>query len=129
MLTGVLNVSKRKAARVMNEVFNVPMSLVGLSNCEQQIADSLAASYDQALEHIREQEVAHADETGWRRGNRVKDWLWTLCGVSAAAFMVHAKRSQTAARQLLDQLPGVLVTDRWGGYNFFKGLRQICWAH
>ena len=43
--------------------------------------------------------------------------------------MVHAKRSQTAARQLLDQFAGVLVTDRWGRYNFFTGLRQICWAH
>ena len=129
VLTGVLNVSKRKATRVMNDVFNVPISLGGLSNCEQQIANSLDAPYDEVVEHIREQEVAHADETGWGRGNRVKGWLWTMCCVSAAAFMVHAKRSQTAARQLLDQFTGVLITDRWGGYNCYKGLRQICWAH
>ena len=129
VLTGVLNVSKRKATRVMNDVFNVPISLGGLSNCEQQIANSLDAPYDEVVEHLREEEVAHADETGWGCGNRVKGWLWTMCCVSAAAFMVHAKRSQTAARQLLDQFVGVLVTDRWGGYNFYKGLRQICWAH
>lgn len=129
VLTGVLNVSKRKATRVMNDVFNVPISLGGLSNCEEQIANSLADPYDQVIEHLREQKVAHADETGWPRGNRVKGWLWALCSVSAAAFMVHAKRGQTAARKLLDQFSGVLVTDRWGGYNFFAGLRQICWAH
>jgi hypothetical protein len=22
-----------------------------------------------------------------------------------------------------------LVSDRWGGYNFFCGIRQICWTH
>ncbi|MFQ5633123.1 MAG: IS66 family transposase [bacterium] len=129
VLTGVLNVSKRKAMLVMNEVFNVPMSLGGLSNCEERIANSLAVPYDEASEHIREQQVAHADETGWRRGNRAKGWLWTLCSSTAAVFMVHAKRGQEAARKLLDNFFGVLVSDRWGGYNFFKGLRQICWAH
>lgn len=129
VLTGVLNVSKRKAMLVMNEVFNVPISLGGLSNCEEQISNSLAAPYDEVIEHLRGQEVAHADETGWRRGNRAKGWLWTLCCTTAAAFMVHAKRGQEAARQLLGQFPGVLVSDRWGGYNFFGGLRQVCWAH
>jgi len=129
VLTGVLNVSKRKATRVMNEVFNVPMSLGGLSNCEERIGHSLAAPYDEVIEHIREQEVAHADETGWPRGNRAKGWLWALCCTTAAAFMVHSDRGQAAARKLLDQFSGVLVSDRWGGYNFFTGLRQICWAH
>jgi transposase len=129
VLTGVLNVSKRKAAMFMNEVFNVPISLGGLSNCEAQISDSLETPYNEVVEHVREQEVAHADETGWKRGNNDKGWLWTLCCATAAVFMVHAKRGQVAARQLLDNFSGVLVSDRWGGYNFFKGLRQICWAH
>jgi len=129
LLTGVLNVSKRKATMVMNEVFHVPMSLGGLSNCEARIADALDAPYRDVIEHIRGQAIAHADETGWRRGNRAKGWLWTLCCGTAAAFMVHARRGQEAARTLLDRFAGVLVTDRWGGYNFFNGLRQLCWAH
>ena len=43
--------------------------------------------------------------------------------------MVHAKRGQQAARKLLGKFSGTLVSDRWGGYNFFCGIRQICWAH
>lgn len=129
ILTGVLNVSKRKALMIMNEVFTVPMSLGGLSNCEERVAASLASAWDEAAAHVREQETAHADETGWRRGNRIKGWLWTLCCGAAAVFMVHAKRGQAAARELLGGFDGVLVTDRWGGYNFFGGRRQICWAH
>jgi len=33
VMTGMLNTSKRKALEVINEVFYVPMSLGGLSNC------------------------------------------------------------------------------------------------
>jgi len=43
--------------------------------------------------------------------------------------MIHAERGQKAARKLLGAFRGVLVSDRWGGYNFFWGVRQICWAH
>lgn len=129
ILTGVLNTSKRKALAMINEVFSVPMSLGGLSNCEAQLADALEYPYNETLEHIREQDVAHTDETGWRRGNRQRGWLWALCCVGAAGFMVHAERGQKAARKLLGAFCGVLVSDRWGGYNFFCGVRQICWAH
>ncbi len=129
ILTGVLNTSKRKALAMMNEVFSVPMSLGGLSNCEAQLADALEHPYNETIEHIREQDVAHADETGWRRGNRQRGWLWTFCCTGAAVFMVHAKRGQQAASKLLGMFSGVLVSDRWGGYNFFSGIRQICWAH
>ena len=41
ILTGRLNTSKRKALAMMNEVFSVPMSLGGLSNCEAQLTHIL----------------------------------------------------------------------------------------
>jgi len=129
VLTGMLNTSKRKALAMINEVFSVPMSLGGLSNCEAQLAEALEQPYNETIEHVREQDVAHADETGWRRGNRQRGWLWTLCCAGAAVFMVHAQRGQKAARKLLGAFCGTLVSDRWGGYNFFCGIRQICWAH
>lgn len=129
ILTGVLNTSKRKALAVINEVFSVPMSLGGLSNCESQISDALSQPYNESLGHVRDQDVAHADETGWRRGNRQRGWLWTLCGTTAVVFMVHAKRGRQAACQLLGNFLGTLVSDRWCGYSFFVGIRQICWAH
>jgi transposase len=118
VLTGMLNTSKRKALAMINEVFSVPMSLGGLSNCEAQLTDALKHPYNETIEHIREQDVAHADETGWRRGNRQRGWLWAMCCGSAAVFMVHAERGQKAARKLLGAFCGTLNSDRWGGYNF-----------
>jgi transposase len=129
ILTGVLNTSKRKALALMNEVFSVPMSLGGLSNCEAQLVDALEHPYNETIERVRDQDVTHADETGWRPGNRQRGWLWTLCCAGAAFFMVHAERGQKAAKKLLGSFCGVLVSDRWGGYNFYCGIRQICWAH
>ena len=129
ILTGVLNTSKRKALALINEVFSVPMSLGGLSNSEAQVADALEHPCNETLQHIRQQDVAHADETGWPKGNRQRGWLWTVCCPSAAAFMVDAERGQKAAKKLLGGFCGTLVSDRWGGYNFFCGPRQVCWEH
>ena len=129
ILTGKLNTSKRKALAMMNEVFSVPMSLGGLSNCEGQVTDILEQPHNEAAEHVREQDIGHADETGWPRGNKKKGWLWTFCCATAAVFMVHANRSQKAARKLMCDFKGKLVTDRYGAYNFYQLIRQICWAH
>jgi transposase len=129
ILTGELNTSKRKALAMMNEVFSVPMSLGGLSNCEAQLTDVLEQPYNKVAEHVREQDIGHADETSWPRGNRLKGWLWVLCCSTAAVFMVHANRSQQAARKLIDSFTGALVTDRYNSYKFYTLIRQICWAH
>jgi transposase len=129
ILTGKLNTSKRKALAMMNEVFSVPMSLGGLSNCEGQVTDILEQPHNEAAEHVREQDIGHADETGWPRGNKEKGWLWAFCCSTAAFFIVHANRNQQAARKLIGNFAGKLVTDRYGVYNFYQLIRQICWAH
>jgi len=129
ILTGLLNTSKRKALSFINEVCGIPMSLGGLSACEAQISEALASPHQEVLAYVQGRPIAHADETGWPRGNREKGWLWTLCCSKAAAFMVMAGRGQAAARKLLDGFAGILITDRWSAYNFFAGLRQLCWAH
>lgn len=129
VLTGMLNTSKRKALAMMNEVFSVPMSLGGLSNCEAQLAGALEQPYNETIEHVRSQAVAYADETGWRRGNRQRGWLWAMCCAGAGVFMVHANRSQEAAHKLINGFVGKLVSDRYNAYNFYAFIRQICWAH
>lgn len=129
VLTGMLNTSKRKAVEVINEVFHVPMSLGGLSNCEAKITEAMEAPYDDLKDYVQSQDQAHADESGWRRGNGLKGWLWAMCCSSAAFFMIHAKRTQQAASELLGHFKGVLHSDRWSGYNIYEYTRQICWAH
>jgi len=129
ILTGMLNTSKRKALEMMNEVFSVPMSLGGLSNCEAKISAAMESPYHDVVDYVQSQERAHADESGWPRGNRLKGWMWTMCCTTAAIFMIHANRSQEAACKLLGRFSGILNSDRWNGYNMYNHIRQICWAH
>ena len=48
---------------------------------------------------------------------------------TGAFFMIHAKRTQQAAGELLGHFSGILHSDRWSGYNIYNHIRQICWAH
>ncbi len=129
ILTGMLNTSKRKALEVVNEVFGVPMSLGGLSNCEGKIAAAMESPYHEVHAYVQSQKRSHVDESSWRRGNRLKGWVWTLCCTTAAVFMINASRGQKAARQLIGCFTGTLNSDRWNAYSYYEGLRQICWAH
>ena len=101
VLTGMLNTSKRKALEVVNEVFGVPMSLGGLSNCEAKIAAAMETPYNEIHDYVQSQERSHADESSWPRGNRLKGWIWTLCCATAAVFMINANRSQTFSLALV----------------------------
>ncbi|MFC1764664.1 DUF6444 domain-containing protein [Planctomycetota bacterium] len=112
VMTGMLNTSKRKALEVINEVFRVPMSLGGLSNCEAKISEAMADPYDDLKNYIQSQDTAHADESSWSRGNRLKGWLWAMACATGAFFMIHANRTQEAAREeLLGRLVRRLVKD------------------
>lgn len=129
VLTGVLNVSKRKAHLMMTQIFHVPISLGAVSECERRLSNALDGPYTQVLAAARAGEFGHADETGWPLGNLLGGWLWLLSNDEAAAFLVHESRGQKAAVELLGDFSGALVTDRWGGYAMYEGTRQICWAH
>ncbi|MFC1762059.1 transposase [Planctomycetota bacterium] len=108
VMTGMLNTSKRKALEVINEVFHIPMSLGGLSNCEAKISQAMASAYDDLKDYVQSQETAHADESGWPLGSGLQGWLWAMCGASAAFFMIHARRTQEAASELLGHFSGIL---------------------
>jgi transposase len=129
VLTGMLNISKRKAHLMMTKVFNVPMSLGAVSSSEARLSSALEQPYKEALRAAQKGAFGHADETGWPLGNLLRGWLWLLSNNDAAAFMVHESRGQKAAQELLGDFSGTLITDRWGGYSMYEGTRQICWAH
>jgi transposase len=45
-------------------------------------------------------------------------------------FLIHARRSTVAAKELLRSFAGILISDRWSAYNFIDAARrQLCWAH
>lgn len=120
--------SKRSAQEILRDLFGVEISLGALSRCEEKVGTLLQEPVEEAHEWVQGQATAHADETGWKEGNR-RAWLWVLSTGLVTIFKVHARRTSQAAKELLGCFAGVLHTDRWGAYNIYPGLRQICWAH
>ncbi|OLD94469.1 MAG: hypothetical protein AUI36_46440, partial [Cyanobacteria bacterium 13_1_40CM_2_61_4] len=130
LCTGSYRLSKRTTQQVMEEVFGVPMSVGTISPLEQATTAAVATPVEEARTYVHEQEVAHLDETSWRQGGK-RAWLWVAVTSLVTVFVVRLSRGGQVARALLGEtFSGILVTDRYSGYNWYPvRWRQLCWAH
>src|SRR2546426_1749089 len=130
LYTGAYRLSKRTTQHVMDEVFGVPMSVGTISQLERATTAAVAAPVEEAHSYVHEQEVAHLDETSWRQGGK-RAWLWVAVTSWVTVFVVRMSRGGHVARALLGEtFSGILVTDRYSGYNWYPvRWRQLCWAH
>ena len=127
---GELNQSMRQTSDVMDKLFHVPMSTGMVAKTQDQVSQALAAPHQEAHEHAKRDDRAHADETGWREDKK-KAWLWVAVTSVITVFLVHTRRNSKAAKALLgESFAGILSTDRWASYNWVDAARrQLCWSH
>jgi transposase len=131
VLMGVYRLTKRQVPELMRDLFSLQMSVGAVVGCQQSASAAIAETVEQARGYVKQQPVKHADETGWREGvGRSRAWLWTVVTTHVVVFMIHARRNAEAAKALLGDWLGVLVTDRHGAYHWWPTCRrQFCWAH
>src|SRR5438093_12794064 len=102
---------------MMDDVFRVPLSVGSISQLEQATTEAVAAPVEEARTYVHEQEVAHLDETSWRQGGK-RAWVWVAVTSLVTVFLVRLSRGGQVARALLGEtFSGILVTDRYSGYN------------
>ena len=129
LLTGRYRLSKRLVEEMLGEVFEIPMSLGAVVDCEQEVSAALAPAWQEAHAVAQAQPVANVDETSWRENKR-RAWLWVMVTRLATVFLIHPRRSRLAARILLGDFDGVVGSDRYSAYDDLNALlRQLCWAH
>jgi len=82
------------------------------------------------IKEYRQAPVKHADETGWRNDGQ-NGYGWLFGTKDSAIFRFRQSRSGKVASEVLgtEQLPGVLVVDRYNGYNKAPCKIQYCYAH
>ena len=82
------------------------------------------------IELYRLASVRHADETSWRTDGRC-GYAWLFCTPDLSIFMFRQTRSASVPREVFGNLPlpGVLVVDRYNGYNQVPCKLQYCYAH
>ena len=99
-LTGGFRVTRREAARFLDEVFNVDLSVGALSEMEGRVSASLEFPYREVQRVLREGDAAHIDETHWKERNKLH-WLWNATFGKLAVFRIDKRRDRGASRRLL----------------------------
>ena len=95
-----------------------------------QLARRLASVPERLLLEYRRAPVKHADETGWRTDGH-NGYAWLFCTARVSLFRFRQSRSASVAQEVFGtkRLPGILVVDRYNGYNQAPCLIQYCYAH
>jgi len=122
--------SRREASRLLREAFGVDISTGSVSNIESGMSNALETAFTEALSALRASELAHVDETPWKRRG-VLHWLWTGVGDEVTVHRIDRRRNREALERLMGRdFSGIWVTDRLATYDEIPGKRrQLCWAH
>lgn len=85
---------------------------------------------DKLIENYRKAPVKHADETGWRTNGK-NGYAWLFATPELSIFQFENTRSSRVPKAVFGDkcLPGVLVVDRYAGYNKMPCAIQYCLAH
>ncbi|MBU4446256.1 IS66 family transposase [bacterium] len=85
---------------------------------------------DKLIEDYRQSLLKQADETGWHIDG-VSGYTWLFCTPQISIFRFRHTRSGKIAQEVLGKkaLPGILVVDRYAGYNQSPCKIQYCYAH
>jgi transposase len=101
-----------------------------LIDAMHQLSKRLKDVPNALIEAYRDSPVKHADETGWRTdGNN--GYAWLFCTPEISIFRVRKTRSASVPKEVFGEksVPGVLVVDRYNGYNKLPVEIQYCYAH
>jgi hypothetical protein len=101
-----------------------------LTNAMHRLADLVAPGLKGLEQGLRIAAVIFADETVWRNdGDNGYAWMFRTC--DSVLYRFCDTRAGEVPKSVLgtDPLRGVLVTDRYSGYNGIPIARQFCYAH
>jgi transposase len=128
-LTGKFHLSHRDVTELLCEGFGLELALGSVSNCQEQVSLALTTPVEQVAKQVESSSRVHADETGYRLPGQ-RGWLWVAVADDCTLFLLHDSRGTCAAKKLLGEFDGYLVTDRWCAYDGHPlGKRQVCWSH
>jgi transposase len=126
LLTGAFRLSKAKAARLLADLFGVPLSAAQVCATEAAVGDQLRPVADGLLAAAR-RHPANVDETSMGKGR----WLWAMVTAAATVFRIVSGRTRDELTRLLGpDYWRVLTSDRHALYMHLPDDRhQLCWSH
>jgi transposase len=123
------------------ERFGVPLSRQTMANWVIYGAHTwLLPLYDRMAEHLRKQDILHADETSLQvlsepgRAATSKSYMWLYrtgqTGPSIVLYEYQPTRKGQHPQRFLAEFQGYLHVDGYAGYNKLTDVTLVgCWAH
>lgn len=131
-LATTLRVPHRQIQQYLAVLHQLPLSVGAISSMLTTVHQRANPHLKMLKATLRQSKVVHADETGWREnGQNGYIWSFSTPGPQAIRYYeYHTSRSGKVARSILSgRFRGHLVSDFYGGYNWYAGPHQRCWAH
>ncbi len=128
--SGFYKNSKREIASVVNDIFNLNISVGSISNSEHRVASKCKKMYEQIEQEISRSKVLHIDETSHYNKGKLA-WCWMFASNTASFVKLTESRGMKVLKNsVCCNRNSLVVTDRYAAYNYFSDKnRQICWAH
>ena len=84
---------------------------------EDRLVEKAQPTFTLLLDALRQCQVVHADETGWRSG-RVNAWLWVFSSKNVTIYAIRYSRGGDVPTEILgDAFDGVLIVDGLNSYD------------
>lgn len=85
---------------------------------------------EELIKEYRESAVKHADETGWRNDGE-NGYAWLFANNKISIYKFSKSRGSAIPKEIFgtNKVKGVLVVDRYNGYNKVPCKIQYCYAH
>ena len=125
-----LQVTQRKVATIMHELAGVRVTQGALAQDAKRRAQQLDDDYQAERDTIRQSDVAHTDDTGWRVAGRKAQLMAFATDTEDKPTTVYQIREHHRNEEVREVLPedwsGVMVTDRGKSYDAkqLEGVKQ-----
>jgi transposase len=106
-----LGVSYDKISQFLETYFGIYVNPSTILQAEDRLCEKAQPTFTLLLEALRQCQIVHADETGWRIG-RVNAWLWVLASKNVTIYAIRYSRGGDVPTEILgDSFDGILIVD------------------
>jgi len=115
--------------KLLGSLYGVRISAGEITEILHEVARIGEPRYGDLLNRVRGSPVLHGDETGWREAG-ANGYLWSFSSAEVRYYTRRDTRGSSVVKEVLgDKFAGKLVTDFYGAYNSYDGIKQRCWVH
>jgi len=103
------------------------------------VSDLLKPTWEALHQYTLDADWVHCDETRWPMldgKGPSKWWVWCAASTDSVFYTIQRRRNAKAARELLGEFSGVMISDGYTAYDSFlkdlppgRVVHAHCWAH